>query len=214
MLFLLCLAFFWLANFTSFGNTDWLPWTIQTLAFEHGPDPVLPFTLAATFATAALLFRSLYRAVGAVRAALIAFSTPVGAVGAFELLFQFLFDPANFWIPAHLDLFYWGYALALASFALFAVVGSAWWSLNRTWWGLLAGAALLASLWKLVGFPLPVSPLDGHVTPSWELGIALGINVALKWGVFALLTLPILNGAGKELRLEHGSTHDPVEAAY
>ncbi len=192
--FAVCLAFFWVANYTSFGNTGWAPWSFQELTLQRIPDPVLPFTLAATVATFGILLWTLHRPVGVLRAALVAVSIPLGAVGFFELLFQFLFNPANFWVPAHLNLAYWGYAFAILSFALFGLVGAGWWVLNRAWWALLAATAAALAFWSLIGLPLPVSPLDGHVTPSWELGIALVINVGLKWAVFALLTVPVLNG--------------------
>jgi len=198
--FLLCLVFFYIANYGGFWADSWAPWTFRELTLQLIPDPVVPFTVGATISTAVVLTWALTPRVGVIRAALVGVSTPVGAVGLFELAFLFIVYPSAFWFPAHLSWVYWDYGFAILSFALFGFVGGGWWRLPRWWWPLFAAVALGFVLWYAAGVPLPVADVNGHLTSPALLGIALVGNVVLKWAVFVLVAAPILMGARHGLR--------------
>jgi len=193
--FALCLGFLFFVDFGGVTANSWVSWTFQELTLQRIPDPVVPFTVGATVVTAVVLTWILSPRIGWIRAALVGVSTPVGAVGVFEIAFAFILYPASFWVPAHLDVSYWGYAFAVLSYALFGLVGGGWWKVPRWWWYLLLAVAAGFSIWYAAGVPLTVPSMGGHDTPSNLLGAALVGNVALKWAVFVLLGAPVVVGA-------------------
>ncbi len=213
VVFAFCAAFLIYGDLSSVTTRDWVSWTDQELTLQRIPDPVLPYTLAATVTTAIFLTWILTPRVGAIRAALVGISTPVAAVGSFELAFLFILYPSAFWIPAHLDLTYWGYAIAILSYAMFGFVGGGWWKIPRWWWLFLVAVVVGFAIWYAAGVPLPVSEIGGHHTPPDLLGVALAGNVALKWAVFVLFAAPIALGARRASDLQRASAHGASKAS-
>ena len=189
-----------MTNFSGIASNTWVPWTFQELTLQRIPDPVVPFTVAASVVATVGVSWALTPRIGVVRAVLVGVSTPVGAVGAFELAFLFIAYPSAFWIPAHLGLDYWGYALEILSYALFGLVGGGWWRTPRWWWLLLGGVTAGFAIWYLVGVPLTVPSIGGHTTAPNLLLPALVGNVVLKWAVFVLLAAPPVLGARRSGR--------------
>lgn len=197
--FALCLAFLLYVEFGKVTTNSWVSWTFQELTFQRVPDPVVPFTVGATVVTTIVLAWTLTPRIGVLRAALVGVSTPVGVVGMFELAFVLIVYPSVFWIPAHLNWGYWGYAFALLSYALFGLVGGGWWSVPRWWWLLFAGVVAGFVIWYAAGVPLTVPEIGGHSTPTSLLRIALIGNVLLKWAVFILVAAPVVVGARRSV---------------
>ena len=193
--FLLCLTFFFGVNYSGIPTHGWVPWTFQELTLQRVPDPVVPYTLLATAATSVALTALLTPRIGVPRAVLIGVSVPVGVVGLFELAYLFVLHPGAFWGSTLLDPAFSGYLLALTSYAVFGLVGGGWWKVPRWWWYLLIGAIAGFASWFLAGVPLPESAVGGHTTPGDLLGVALVVNVVLKWTVFVLAAAPIVVGA-------------------
>lgn len=194
IVFLLCLAVLYEVNYTSIATHGWVPWTFQELTFQRVPDPVVPFTIGATVVCAVVLAAVLTPQIGLPRAVLVGISVPVAAVGAFELAYLFMIDPAAFWIPSNPDPLYWGYVAALLSYVVFGFVGVGWWRVPRWWWYVLIGVAAGFAIWYAAGVPLTLPSIGGRTTPPGLLLPVLVGNVILKWAVFILFAAPIMEG--------------------
>lgn len=195
VIFLLGLGSLLAVGVSGIPTHGWVPWTFQELTLQRIPDPVVPFTVGATIATSVVLTILLTPRIGVVRAALIGVSVPVSVVGIFEISYLFLLHPSAFWPPANPNPDFWGYVLALVTYAAMGLVGGGWWRVPRWWGGLLIAVVAGFVLWFAAGVPLPQPSVGGHTTPSDLLGVALVGNVALKWGVFVLMAAPIAMGA-------------------
>ena len=213
MVFLLCLALWVGVNFSAIPTHGWAPWTFQELTLQRIPDPVVPFTVGATVITTIALTVVLTPRIGVPRSVLVGISVPVSAVGVFELVYLFLLHPTAFWYPANPDPYFWGYVAALLSYAAFGLVGAGWWRIPSWWWPMLLGVIAGFAAWYAAGMPLTVASIGGHATPANLLGIALVVNVALKWAIFVLLAAPIATGARVGVAHRTPTSDRPLESA-
>jgi len=200
-------TYFWIGSFTSVGVASEASNEAQQILMpgSHGPDPILPLTLACALLAFLLTYVAVTRRTvrdtneGRIshylRPLLIAAPLPIGAVGLFELVFQFELSRA---IPTLWFLLDSHGLICLSSMAGLGFIGVGWWNPDRVWSILLIGTAAGFVVWFLVGFPLPIHDTAGYYVPNRNIPLGFAFDASLKAAVFAVLTYPIVGGAQRD----------------